>query len=183
MKREQLRELGLNDEQIDAIMSANGNDINELKKQNEALTSQVATMTSERDNIIKEYDEFKKSKMTDEELAKAKAEEERVANEALINSAKEAEAKYNRLCLETRARGVLVTGGIKDEDLEKFVSTVIGADEEETVSRAQNLVDYVNSQREIAKNQAIQEVLNKTPNPQPSNQPENKEKFEVGVVW
>lgn len=183
MKREQLRELGLTDEQIDVIMSANGNDINELKKQNETLNAQIKAMITEKDDIIKEYDEFKKSKMTDEELAKAKAEEERIANEAILTSAKEAEAKYTRLCLEAKARGVLVTGGIKDDDLDKFVSTVIGADEDETVTRAKTLVDYVNSQKELAKNQAIQEVLNKTPNPQPSNPEVKKEKFEVGVVW
>ena len=44
MKREELKELGLNDDQIAAVMTSYGKEVNPLKEQ-------VDSLTSERDNL------------------------------------------------------------------------------------------------------------------------------------
>ena len=81
MKREQLKELGLNDDQIQKIMGLNGEDINKAKssnaetlEENEALKAQI----KERD---KDLNHLRKNAKDNEELS---------------NSYKELQAKYDK---------------------------------------------------------------------------------------
>ncbi|CCI85083.1 hypothetical protein FC52_GL000606 [Lactobacillus pasteurii DSM 23907 = CRBIP 24.76] len=69
MKRDQLKDLGLSDDQIKAVMDINGEDINKAKssndemiKENEALKLQL----SERD---KDFAKLKKTAKDNEELS------------------------------------------------------------------------------------------------------------------
>ena len=70
MKREELEKLGLTKEQIDQIMDANGKDINEAKKREEERIKSLEQAQTKLDTLTKEFDEFKKSKMTEEEKKK-----------------------------------------------------------------------------------------------------------------
>lgn len=81
MKRDQLKELGLQDDAIDKIMSMNGADIEkakssnvEMAEENEALKTQIA----ERDKDLKNLRKHAKD------------------NEELSNSYKELQAKYDK---------------------------------------------------------------------------------------
>ena len=51
MKREELRALGLTDEQVDKIMSMNGDDVNAQKAIEAARDQTITTLTQERDGL------------------------------------------------------------------------------------------------------------------------------------
>lgn len=48
MKREELRKLGLTDEQIDSVMNIHGDDMNAQKATINRLNEQISTLTTER---------------------------------------------------------------------------------------------------------------------------------------
>ena len=56
MKTEELEKIGLNKEQVSAVMKINGMDIEELKKENGTLKTENTTLTAERDEYKGLYD-------------------------------------------------------------------------------------------------------------------------------
>jgi len=77
MKRDELKKLGLTDEQIDKVMDLNGNDINGLKADLIARDQTITALTTERDGLKdqvtardKDIDDLKKSAGDNEGLSK-----------------------------------------------------------------------------------------------------------------
>ena len=79
MKRNQLKDLGLNEDQIKAVMDLNGEDINNAKSGNDAIVEEnnaLKAQIAERDKDLKNLRKSAKD------------------NEELSNSYKELETKY-----------------------------------------------------------------------------------------
>lgn len=91
MKTEELKELGLSQEQINAVMKANGADINALKKANSDLENEIESLKSRAENAeatLEKYSDIKPEDVEalkkDIETYKAKADEaERTLKEKL----------------------------------------------------------------------------------------------------
>jgi hypothetical protein len=86
MKRDELEKLGLTKEQIDAVMTSNGADIEAAKKDVKQLTDDVAAITTERNTLQEQI----KARDTDiAELKKATGD-----NEALTKKYADLQTKY-----------------------------------------------------------------------------------------
>lgn len=68
MKREELKELGLTDDQINSVMASHGNTVNELNSQVNELTQQANEYKSQLDKNQNELDKFKSSAEGNDEL-------------------------------------------------------------------------------------------------------------------
>lgn len=68
MKREELKELGLTDEQINAVMASHGNTVNELNSQINELTQQSNEYKTQLDKNQSELDKFKDGVQDNDEL-------------------------------------------------------------------------------------------------------------------
>jgi septal ring factor EnvC (AmiA/AmiB activator) len=96
MKRDELEKLGLTKEQIDAVMTANGADIEATKKDVKQLTEDVATMTTER-NTLQEQLKARDADIT--ELKKASGD-----NETLTKKYADLQTKYEGETKELNAK-------------------------------------------------------------------------------
>lgn len=107
MKREQLKALGLTDEQIERVMTENGNDVNKVKADLSSVQAQLATAQSELN-------------ATKQELSTAKAQNGSAAE--VQKQLTELQAKYDK---ETRELQEKLTA----KDYDAAISTAIaGAD-------------------------------------------------------
>ncbi|WP_164506751.1 phage scaffolding protein [Lapidilactobacillus bayanensis] len=68
MKREDLKELGLTDEQIGSVMAMHGGDVNGLKEQVTTLTSERDGLQTQFDTVNGQLDTIKKDHKGDEDL-------------------------------------------------------------------------------------------------------------------
>lgn len=68
MKREELKELGLTDDQINSVMASHGNTVNELNSQVNTLTQQANEYKSQLDKNQSELDKFKEGAEGNDEL-------------------------------------------------------------------------------------------------------------------
>lgn len=68
MKREELKELGLTDDQINSVMASHGNTVNELNSQVNELTQQANEYKSQLDKNQSELDKFKEGAEGNDEL-------------------------------------------------------------------------------------------------------------------
>lgn len=162
MKRKDLEDLGLTKEQVDSIMEAHGKDVNSVK---ERLEQELAKERDEKGKIEKEYKEFKSSKMTDEEKRNADLLKQQEEQDKVLKQAQETQAKYDRLYKETKIKGVLVSKGLTEETIEKFVPRLLGDTEEECIANATSFAEMIDAQRKDAETKAVEKGLKGTPNP------------------
>lgn len=118
---------------IDAIKSMLG--------KNFVPVSKYTEKTNEFQKMQSEYEEFKKSKMTDEE---------RTAEE--LRQAKERELATIKVLSEMSAENVFATAGFKIDDYKDLIPNIIQNDVEKTKQVAQNICDsMLRQKKEIEK--------------------------------
>lgn len=199
MKREELEKLGLSKEQIDVIMNANGADLEASKKEiekqkaaSDALKAQITEIVASAEKVKKEFEDYKASKMTEEEKRQAaelaekhKQEEALKAQEKALNEAKEMEKKYAHLIKETKVKDLLVKGGLSATDIDNFAPTLIADTEENSLKKAQSFVDFITAQKTAAAAKAVEDAargfvtpITKTNPNEPIPQPQA-----IGPVW
>lgn len=183
MKREDLENLGLSKEQIDSIMAEHGKTVESHKKALESANTKVAEIQSKYEKMNSEYAEYKKSKMTDDEKREEESKRLREEQERVLTAAKDAEAKYNNLIKEAKAKEVLIKGGISVDKADELVSRCLGDTVEISVENANSLVAFVNSEREAAKTAAIEEATRKIPKPKNTPDDTPKDPFVPEQVW
>lgn len=183
MKREDLEKLGLTKEQVDTIMDFNGKDINEFKKQNEVLQASVKDLTTKYDTVNKDFNDFKTSKMTEEEKKQQVLKQKEEEQLKVLNEAKEAQEKYQKLIKETKIKGVLVGAGFKEDGITTFIDKLVGTNEEESVKNATEFVKYIDEQRKSAVAKALEDAARGTPNPESQGTGKNPEPFKPSAVW
>lgn len=191
MKREELEKLGLSKEVIDTIMTNNGVDVENakkeaaaVKKEQEELKARFAAIEAEAEKTKKEYEEFKQSKMTEAEKAAAASAAEKEAQAQAIKTAKEMEAKYTHLIKQTKVKDVLVKGGVAGDDVESFTPGLIAETEEESVAKASKFVDFVNAQKKAAAEKAVEEAAKQFKDPKGNPNPGTKtEPKVIEPIW
>ena len=101
MRREELKELGLNDEQIDKIMSINGQDIEKHKQSAETVKATSDALKKQLDDATAQIEAFKGM---DIEAVKKSADEWKAKAE---QAQKDAEAQVTRLKFDHALDGAL----------------------------------------------------------------------------
>lgn len=149
MKKEELIELGLTEEQAVAILNINGTELQEARKKN------VDPKELKRlQGIESEYTKLQEAGLTDaEKAAKALAD----AETAKIEFAK----KSNRL----EAEKILVAAGLTEEDYKDLIDGIVSDNEESTKAMATSLAGMVSKQKDAAIQKTKEELMDKTKTP------------------
>ena len=112
--------------------------------------------------LQKEYDDFKLSKMTEEEQAKE-----------LKKRADEENQKTKKRLNEYIARTIFSQNNISKEDYESLLETIITTDEERTKAVAESICTIINKTKKDNMNQIKKQVINNTPKPEGGNDNSN----------
>lgn len=124
MKREELKELGLNDDQIAAVMTSYGKEVNPLKEQ-------VDSLTSERDNLKQQVSD-RDGQLDDLRKNAGKNEELEATIKQLQEDNKAAATKYQN-DLAAKEKGFKIEGALRDAKA-KNVKAVLSLIDTEKVS-------------------------------------------------
>lgn len=108
--------------------------------------------------LSSEYEEFKKSKMTDEE--KAESERKQFELDKKANAILKSELAVEKLLLKN---GIEINDD--DTELKETISSIISEDTEKSVKLASNFITLLNKTKEMIKNETTTELLNNTPKP------------------
>jgi len=111
MNREQLKELGLTDEQIESVMKAHGKSVNELKGQVDELESLKAQNEDLNKQLAERDEQLEELKKVDAEGLQAKIEELQTANETTKT---EYEQKLQQQAFEHRLENSLKDAGVRN---------------------------------------------------------------------
>lgn len=149
MKRDWLKQqLGeaATDELVDAIMAANGRDVNAANAKGEALRSQL----EEANAKVGELTEQASGKLSEAEKWQRELEK---ANKR----ADEAVRELN----ETSAVAVFAKAGLTEEEYSPLLGSVVSGDRDRTVASAQAIADLVSGKVAAAREQAGKDALGK----------------------
>ena len=108
--------------------------------------------------LSSEYEEFKKSKMTDEE--KVESERKQFELDKKANAILKSELAVEKLLLKN---GIEINDD--DTELKETISSIISEDTEKSVKLANNFITLLNKTKEMTKNETTTELLNNTPKP------------------
>lgn len=157
MQRDKLKELlgeAATDELVDAIMAANGKDVNAAKSGSEALRRQLEEATSK----VSELTEAANAKLTDEEKLQRELEKANAARDAAIRSLN-----------EQSAVAVFAGAGIGEEDYKPFLGSIVTTDQATTTANAKAIAGLVTAKVTAAREQAGKDALGGMKPPAPGN--------------
>ena len=140
--------LTTNEERVDAIAKSLATLMIPKDKYND-LNAKYKTVESNYTTLSTEYDDFKKSKMTDDEKREAELKQLEVDKKA--NALKTSE--------------LAVKGTDEDTELKETLQNIISEDCDKSVKLANNFITLLNKTKEQTKNQTTTELLNGTPKP------------------
>lgn len=149
--------LTTNEERVDAIAKSLATLMIPKDKYND-LNAKYKTVESNYSTLSNEYDDFKKSKMTDDEKREAELKQLEVDKKA--NALKTSELAVKGLFLDN---GIKITD--EDTELKETLQNIISEDCDKSVKLANNFITLLNKTKEQTKNQTTTELLNDTPKP------------------
>lgn len=150
MKREELAKLGLTDEQIDAVMAANGRDITAAKKAAEADAEKLREL-EEKARLYDEAEEAKKTAEQKLEDALKKAEQLKAENQKILN--------------RTKAAVIFAQAGISEAEYAPILDGIVTTDEQATLALVENMVTLIKAKTEATEKAVKEELLKSTPTP------------------
>lgn len=142
-----------NEERLEAIKQGLVSLVVPKDKYNDLSTRLKKTETS-LSTLQTEYDDFKKSKMTEDELRESER--------------KDLEAKQKNIALkesEYAVRDLFTNANISKEKYEKILSKVVTADKDKSVEIAQTFIELLGETADETKKQTVTDLLNDTPKP------------------
>lgn len=159
---EELKEiLGEDAEKIEAVKKLVGEKfvptgvLTERLNKEKENTKKVQELNTQ---LQKEYDEFKLSKMTEEEQAKE-----------LKKRADEDNQKTLRRLNEYVARTIFSQNNVAQEDYEGLLDMIISTDEEKTKTMTESICSIINKNKNENMNQIKKQVLQSQPKPEGGN--------------
>jgi chromosome segregation ATPase len=175
MKREEIKALfgeNITQEQLDAIMKMNGEDINRAKAPIADLEAKLADANSQLATATSQIDEFNKqaaANMTQEEQLNA-------LRESVLQSQRDLVLKSNRLDAKAKLKEI----GIDDAAIESQLNLIVVEDAEQTQANTKALVDLIQAQRDATKAATEQSLLGQSLSPagSTSNNGMTKEAFD-----
>ncbi len=149
--------LTTNDERVDAIAKDLATLVIPKDKYNE-LNTKLKNTENSYTTLSSEYEEYKKSKMTDEE--KTKAEREAFEKQKIENA---------KMKSELAVKGMLLDNGIKinedDVELKETLENIISEDYDKSIKLANNFISLLNKTKDQTAKQTTTDLLNNTPKP------------------
>ena len=149
--------LTTNEERVDAIAKSLATLMIPKDKYND-LNAKYKTVESNYTTLSTEYDDFKKSKMTDDEKREAELKQLEVDKKA--NALKTSELAVKGLFLDN---GIKITD--EDTELKETLQNIISEDCDKSVKLANNFITLLNKTKEQTKNETTTKLLNDTPKP------------------
>ena len=149
--------LTTNEERVDAIAKSLATLMIPKDKYND-LNAKYKTVESNYSTLSTEYDDFKKSKMTDDEKREAELKQLEVDKKA--NALKTSELAVKGLFLDN---GIKITD--EDTELKETLQNIISEDCDKSVKLANNFITLLNKTKEQTKNETTTKLLNDTPKP------------------
>lgn len=142
-----------NEERVEAIKQGLATIVIPKDKYNDVATKLKNTETS-LNSLQTEYDDFKKSKMTDDELRESEK--------------KQLVERQNQLALkesEYAVRDLFTNANISKDKYEKILSKVVTSDKDKSVEIAQTFIELLSETADETKKQTVTDLLNDTPKP------------------
>ena len=127
---------------------------NERKKFKESLEGEKTNYK----NLETQFNEYKQSKMTDDEKAQALAKQREQEYEQALKKV----SKYS-------AQSVFAGAGLKEEDYSGFLDDIVGLDEEKTKSLAEKICQTITKQKQGTEEDIKKKILNGTTPPPAGN--------------
>ena len=170
MKRETLKELGLEEDAINQIMKMYGESVNKNKNEIDELNSKLDKLNNELSSAKQaevELEKIKKDNMTKEELLEQKLKEAELRNSELAKT-------KNAL----DARSLLIEAGITD-NLDSLVSSIVREDTESTMAGAKLIADTFKAKIEETAKKTKEEMSNidLKPGTSDANQPSGQKEI------
>ena len=133
----------------------------------EKLNSKVKEESDKYEALKKEYEDFKKSKMTDEEKANA----EKIENE---NKIREANKTISRLYAENIFKG----SGLSEDDYKPFIEDISLMDADKAKEFATNIANLISGQKQKTTQDIKNNITAGTPTPNVGEPPKGSSKRE-----
>ena len=149
--------LTTNEERVDTIAKSLATLMIPKDKYND-LNTKYKAVESNYTTLSTEYDDFKKSKMTDDEKREAELKQLEVDKKA--NALKTSELAVKGLFLDN---GIKITN--EDTELKETLQNIISEDCDKSVKLANNFITLLNKTKEQTKYETTTELLNGTPKP------------------
>lgn len=168
MKREELLAKGFTEEQVTEILNMHHNESQQVNKENERLKVELAGANEKLagySNMEKEYNDYKKSLMTEQEKF------EEMKKEVAQNLAKSKKV-YN----EAQAKTILAEIGGIDETV---LNSIVSEDSEKTIANANALVAMVKAREEETIKKTKEDIQNLNILPPPSNVPNGEKEIKT----
>lgn len=142
MKREDLKELGLNDDQIASVMTAYGKEVNPLKEQVNSLTSERDSLKQQITDRDGQLDDLRKNAGKNEELE--------ATIKQLQEDNKAATAKYQN-DLAAKEKGFKIEGALRDAKAKNVKAVLSLIDTEKVSVQKDGTLDGLTDQIEAVK--------------------------------
>lgn len=149
--------LTTNEERVEAIKKGLATLVIPKDKYND-LSSRLKTTESNLSTLQTEYEDFKKSKMTDEE--RVNAERKQFEEDKRANAIEKSDLAVQKLLLKNGIE-------VKDDDVElkETLSTIISEDYDKSIKLANSFISLLNKTKDITEKATTTKLLNETPKP------------------
>lgn len=146
-----------NEERVEAIKKGLATLVIPKDKYND-LNSKLKNTETNLSNLQTEFDDFKKSKMTEAELNEAKQKD--FENKVKANSIKTSELAVKSLLLDN---GIKVTDD--DVELKETLENIISEDYDKSIKLANSFISLLNKTKDKTEKETTTKLLNDTPKP------------------
>lgn len=146
-----------NEERVEAIKKGLATLVIPKDKYND-LSTRLKTTESNLQTLQTEYDDFKKSKMSEDELKEAK--EKEFLEKVRANAIEKSDLAVQKLLLKN---GI----DIKDDDVElkETLSSIVSEDYERSIKLANSFISLLNKTKDTTAKETTTKLLNDTPKP------------------
>ena len=148
-----------NEERVNAIVAGLGEYVIPKDKFN-AVNTKLKNTETALATTTQEYNDYKQSKMTDDE--KAKAERTAFENDKKANARLSSELAVKSLLLDN---GIKVTDSEEDKELRETLENIISEDKEKSLNLAKSFISLINKTKQNTANETTTKLLNETPKP------------------
>lgn len=152
MTREQVKNIfpDATDEQIDAILNANGADISKAKKGIEKLQEEIERLKP----FEAELEQLKNASLTEQEKLQKQ-----------LEKAAEAEKNFRKLTNRVTAEKIFVSAGLTEADYSELLESIVSDDAELTTKTANSFVNLLKAQKEATEKAIKEELMRNNPKP------------------
>lgn len=160
MTLEELKALGLTDEQANKLFAMNGKEIKTLR-------DQIAELNKGKE----ELDRLKNEKMTDQEKL-----------EAALKKAEETEKQYKRTLAKTEAEKIFAAAGVTETEYSDVIEGIVSEDMENTKKLASAMAKIVSDKVKAKETEVTEKLTKSMANPPKNDGVGDEEEDEVKLA-